>query len=194
MVPKGNIFWNVFWLLTNILTSSPGPFISIDYLRIQDKLYVGILLLYLKGDQSFQWSVITFNLSTKSFKFNSSGLETLISVLPWYTKQRGYIVCIPITNYDRGFTQKRAGLLGPKQAERSFFYQVTIECVGLYWLPVAAWGYAPLCVWLHSANVTCNFSPYANQAVKLLSFPAHTVILPDWTLERALSSFTFQSF
>ena len=33
-------------------------------------------------------------------------------------------------------------------------YQVTIEC-------------APFCVWLHSANVTCNFSPYANQAVKL---------------------------
>ena len=118
------------------------------------------------------FNVITFNLSPESFKFNSSGLETPILLLPWYTKQRGYIVCIPITNYDRGFTQKRAGLQGPKQAERSFFYQVTIECGAILpCLPVAAWGYAPLCVWLHSANVTCNFSPYANQAVKLLSFP-----------------------
>ena len=173
--------------LTNILTSSPGPFISmIDYLRIQDKLYFML----------FSMISVQFESRIFSFKCKSSGLETPISLLPWYTKQRGYIVCIPITNYDRGFTQKRAGLQGPKQAERSFFYQVTIECGAILpCLPVAAWGYAPLCVWLHSANVTCNFSPYANQAVKLLSFPAHTVILPDWTLEKwALSIFTFQSF
>ena len=123
------MFWD--YLTFSILTSSPGSFIPIDYFCIQNKLYVTLHIFRhavapFERWSSFQWSV--FNLSPETFKCKSSGLKTLILLLPWYTKQRGYIVCIPITNYDRGFTQKRAGLLGPKQAERSFFYQVTIEC------------------------------------------------------------------
>lgn len=67
-------------------------------------------------------------------------------------KEKGFILCIPITNYDRGFSTER---------ERELFYQVTIE-----------WSPCSLCVWLHSPNVTCNFSPYANEGTAaLLSFP-----------------------
>ena len=121
-----NIFWNVFWLIFwhQVLGHLYTFVFKTNFMLCF--IFLDMLLLHLKGDRSFQWSV--FNLNPESFKCKSSWLKTLISLLPWYTKQRGYIVCIPITNYDRGFTQKRAGLLGPKQAERSFFYQVTIEC------------------------------------------------------------------
>ena len=64
-----------------------------------------------------------------------------------YSAAVAVLLCIPITNYDQGFTQRENCLV------LSLFYIRS------------QFNVAPFCVWLHSGNVTCNFSPYANQAV-----------------------------